>query len=133
MYMKWFVKNKEEWASVSLRLLLGVLFILAGYSKLFVSLPMVSGFFDSLGIPLPGFFALIVGIVEFFGGIALILGLFVRPVALLQAIIMLVAILVAHIDGGYEKALLFLTGTVALLFLGGGKLSLDARICKGKC
>lgn len=132
MCIKWFKKNKDEWASVSLRLLVGIFFIIAGYPKLFVRLDGVAGFFDSLGIPLPFFFAIVVGIVEFFGGIAILLGLFTRPVALLQAIVMIVALLTAHLGGGYEKALLLLGGTIALLFLGGGKLSLDALLCKGK-
>ncbi|MEO9149185.1 MAG: DoxX family membrane protein, partial [Burkholderiaceae bacterium] len=70
---------------------------------------------------------------EFFGGLALLLGLLVRPAAALLASVMVVAILSVHIDkgffmasGGYEFALALLAAALALLIGGAGRLSLDA-------
>jgi putative oxidoreductase len=84
-----------------IRLILGVVFIAHGYPKLFVwGISGVSQFFGQLGIPFPGFFAVVVSIVEFFGGIALILGLFSRWAGLLIAINMIGATLFAKLKVG---------------------------------
>ena len=90
------------------------------------------GFFASLGLE-PGFLlALLAGSAEFFGGLALVLGFLVRPAAAALAFTMLVAIFGVHFEGGlflsnngYEYALALLAASVALLFSGGGKASVD--------
>ena len=91
-------------------------------------------FFGNIGIPLAGFFAVVVALVEFFGGIALLLGLGTRTVSGLLAITMLVALIAAHIPQGYdaafERALLALGAAIALMFTGSGSLSLDRVFCK---
>lgn len=75
------------------------------------------------------------GSAEFFGGIALVLGLLTRPAALVLAFTMLVAILTVHIgnglfisNNGYELGLALLAGSLALTFQGGGRWSLDRLI-----
>ena len=68
MCMKWFEKHKD-WAAMPVRLIIGIMFLGAGFQKWFGSLQGTAGFFEGLGIPLPLFFAFIVGFVEFFGGI----------------------------------------------------------------
>jgi len=129
--MKWFEKN-NIWATIPLRIALAVLFIAHGASKLFGGLEGTAGFFDKIGIPLAFFFAVVVGIVEFGGGILLLLGLFTRYSAALLSIVMIVAILTAHLGGGYELAMMGLGGSLALLFMGAGKCSLDEK-CKDWC
>lgn len=84
----------------------------------------------------PGFLmALAAGRVEFFGGIALLLGLLTRPAAAVLALTMLVAIFTVHIsnglfmsNNGYEFALALPAITVALVFNGAGRLSLDRKL-----
>jgi putative oxidoreductase len=84
----------------------------------------------------PGFFmALLAGSAEFFGGVALILGLLTRPAAAINAVTMLVALFWVHWGKGFfldthgiEYALALLSANVALIFIGGGKYSLDALI-----
>ena len=75
------------------------------------------------------------GLIEFFGGLFLALGLLTRPVAALVVGLMGAAVLSVHLragffwtDGGYEYPLFW--GVVALSYVirGGGAYSLDARI-----
>ena len=77
------------------------------------------------------------GSAEFFGGIALIIGLLARPAALGLAFLSLVAIFSVHIgnglfmaNNGYEFALALLAISVALVFEGAGKLSIDSKLAR---
>ena len=87
----------------------------------------------------PGYLmALLAGSAEFFGGLALILGLLVRPAAALLAFTMIVAILSVHIgnglfmsNNGYEFGLALLAASVALVISGAGRASVD-RILAAK-
>lgn len=81
--------------------------------------------------------AILAGSAEFFGGLALILGLLTRPAALVAAFTMLVAIFSVHIsnglfaaDGGYEYALVLMVALIALVIQGGGYLSMDKALSK---
>lgn len=93
---------------------------------------------DSIGLA-PGFLmALLAGSGEFFGGLALIIGLLVRPAALVLAVAMAVAIFSVHIsnglfmaNNGYEFALTLLAISLSLLISGAGRGSLDRVIARG--
>ena len=122
----------KEYASLPLRLILGTVFLMHGYLKLFGGIDGTINFFSNVGIPLAGFFAYLIGILEFFGGISLILGLFVKLVSSLLAVNMVVATLLVHIpkgflisNGGAEFTLSLLAGLVTLIIIGEGKLSLQ--------
>lgn len=127
---------------LALRVPVGIIFMAHGAQKLFgwfggYGLEGTGGFFASLGIE-PGFLmALLAGSAEFFGGLALIAGLLVRPAAAALAFTMLVAIFAVHFEGGlflanngYEFALALLAASVALLFSGGGRHSVDGRLAR---
>lgn len=80
----------------------------------------------------PGYLmALLAGSAEFFGGLALILGLLTRPAAALAAFTMGVALTVHLPNGlfvsnnGFEYALTLLAATIALTLIGGGRFALD--------
>lgn len=135
-------------APLILRVVVGITFVVHGYPKLFgesMGGPKgVAGFFGQLGIPFPLFFAYVVGVTEFFGGISLILGFLTRIIALLLAMIMVVAIskvkfktgfiskpLEGGMVGGYELDLVILGAALSLVFLGGGSLSLDSILGLG--
>lgn len=125
--------NYGLYGPLLLRLGLAAVFIVHGYPKLFGGLAGTAQFFESVGIRPGKFWALVVGIVEFFGGILLVVGLFVQPVAILFAIDMIVAIwkvkykqgFSSPAGGGYEFDLMLLIMALALLVLGGGAYSID--------
>ena len=78
-----------DWSIFILRIILGIILIVHGWPK-FKNLKGTSGWFDSVGFK-PGYlWAPIVAAVESLGGLFLILGILVQPVAILLAIQFLV-------------------------------------------
>ncbi len=120
---------------LALRVALGLIFFSHGYPKLAHQGAGMQGFFAQHG--LPGYFVYISGVVEVFGGILLVLGLFTRAAALLLAIEMSVAIWKVHSARGYlavheyEFPLALATGCFALATVGAGLLSLDQPLFGG--
>jgi putative oxidoreductase len=118
-----------------LRVSLGIIFFSHGYPKLAHSGAGMQGFFVQHG--LPGYFVYIAGVLEVFGGVLLVLGLFTRGAALLLAIEMVVAIWKVHGAGGiyvvhdYEFPLAMLAGSFALATVGAGLVSLDHPLFEG--
>lgn len=124
----------QGWGITLMRVMVGIVFLVHGLQKLFVSgIGGTAGFFESLAIPLPMVAAVVVTLVETVGGAALILGLATRWVAIPLAIDMLVATLLVHLpngffavpNGGYELTLLLLIANVSLVLAGAGALALD--------
>jgi putative oxidoreductase len=134
--MRFFVPAVGERASIGLllvRLIVGVAFIIHGYPK--IEHPM-SWMPNS---PFPPMLLALAAFAEFAGGIALIAGLLTPLFALLIAVDMAVAILVEAIPHGtpfiamgnsYESAAFYLVVTLALVFTGPGRYSLDAMIAR---
>ena len=120
-----------------LRIVTGIVFMAHGGQKLFgYGFAGVTGAFTQMGIPLPGITGPLVAILEFFGGLALVIGLLTRLAALGLAIDMLGAILLVHLaagfflPNGYEFALTLLGSSVALAVGGPGILSVDETIAR---
>lgn len=122
-----------EYAPLVLRVVVGLSFMLHGWQKLNeMGIDKVAGFFDSVGIPMAGFFAVVVTWLELLGGAALIVGLFTHWFSKLLAINMLVALFTVHMgkgffvgDGGPELVLILLGACVSLMITGAGPISLD--------
>lgn len=129
-------------APLALRVPAGIIFAAHGAQKLFgafggYGLEGTGQFFETIGLT-PGYLmALLAGGAEFFGGLALILGLLVRPSAAVLAFTMLIAIVTVHWDkglfianNGYEFGLALLAISVALVFSGAGSFSVDQAISR---
>jgi putative oxidoreductase len=114
-----------------LRIVAGFLFMQHGGQKLF-------GWYGGMGGSLPPLM-MVAGVLEVFGGLAVMLGLFTRPVAFLLSGEMAVAYFTAHLPNGLlplqnrgEAAALF---SFIFLFLAGngdGGFSLDAAMRRGR-
>ena len=123
-----------------LRVITGLTFMAHGSQKLFgwfggYGLAGVAQWMESIGIT-PGYLmAALAGSAEFFGGLALVVGLLVRPAAVSLLIAMLVAIISVHwangffiTESGFEYAMILGLISAVILIEGAGKLSLDRRI-----
>ena len=77
------------------RILLIVLFLVFGWGKL-TDYSGTVAYMTQSGAPLPSVAALVAIVIEFFGGIALILGVWTRPLAVLLAFFTLAAGLIGH-------------------------------------
>jgi len=122
------------WASVALRIVLGVEFIVHGYPKL-KDVRGTAGFLEGLGFKPGMFWAVVLGLAEFVGGLAFLTGAFTRIFAAALTISMLIALLVKKFkwkvsfskgsDAGWEWDWLIVGGLIALFFLGSGAYSVD--------
>lgn len=130
----------SQWATIPLRVAIGIIFAAHGWQKFAGGLERVAGFFGSVGIPLPEVSAFVVAFVELIGGIGLIVGIFTRYWALLLSIIMIVAIFTVKLQAGllgtggrpgYELDLALLAGCLALMLTGPGPISLE-RVILGR-
>ena len=77
------------------RVLLMTLFLVTGYTKL-TNFSATKAYMASTGLPLPQVAAALAVAVEFFGGLALVVGVFTRPFALLYVVFTLVSALEGH-------------------------------------
>ena len=124
----------SSWGMTILRVVVGAIFIVHGGQKLFVfGIHNVDGMMKHLGIPLPQFFGVVVTLVEFLGGLGLVVGLLARWAAFFLAIDMAVAILKVHLPHGFfnpmgfEYPLSLFAACVALILIGPGAAALDNR------
>lgn len=130
-----------QWGLLAVRLTVGVVMVFAGWMKLFgFGVPMFAQALAAEGVPLPLLFAWGVTLLEVVGGAFLILGLLARPIALLLAIDMVVAMLLVSLEVGFlsptgrsgsEINVILIGSLLAILFVGAGSISLD-RVLEGR-
>ena len=136
--LKNILNTEAGFGALALRVPVGVIFAAHGAQKLFgwfggYGLTGTAGWLESIGLAPGLLMALLAGGAEFFGGLALILGLLTRPAAFSLSIAMVVAIFSVHFsngffisNNGYEYALALLAGSLSLLASGGGKAAIDS-------
>ncbi|KAB0571211.1 DoxX family protein [Brucella pituitosa] len=120
-------------ATLVARVFLSILFILAGFSKL-TAISGTAGYFAGLGLPVPTVTAVLVGLVEFLGGLAILVGFQTRIAAAIVALFTIGATLVAHMNFAEgmnammaQKNLAIAGGLILLALQGAGSISIDAK------
>ncbi|PXV59909.1 putative oxidoreductase [Dyella jiangningensis] len=120
------------------RLLLMVLFVIFGWSKL-TAFSDTATYMGSVGVPMPTVTAAIAVIMEFFVGIAIAVGFYTRPLAIVLALYTVAAAVIGHqfwnlVDPerigamiNFYKNVSIAGGLVLLCVAGPGKYSLDRR------
>jgi len=120
------------------RVLLALMFVLAGFSK-FAGLEGTAGYIGSKGLPAPYLLAIVTAFVEVVGGLALIVGFQARIAALALAVFTLLASVIFHnfwampADQAFVNQLMFMKnlavagGLLFVFSLGAGPASLDSR------
>jgi len=135
----------DQCGPLALRLIVGYGFIVHGYAKLARGPETFAVVLHTLGVPLPALLAWLTTGVELVGGVAILIGAFVRIVSVPMAVVLLAAMFTVHLHYGffsvklvevtehgtrfgpvgYEIILLYLASLVALVLGGAGPLSVD--------
>ncbi|MBA3998630.1 MAG: hypothetical protein C0466_15900 [Candidatus Accumulibacter sp.] len=137
MLSEWTERNRDVLVLVA-RVLLMALFVTSGWSKL-MSFSGTAGYMASLGVPLPEVATAIAIVMEFFVAIALILGIYTRPLALLMVLFTLGTALLGHhfwtMEGAaramnqinFYKNLSIMGGLLLLAVTGAGKIAITRK------
>lgn len=127
-----------DWALLLVRLGVGIVFVVHGWGKV-TDFGSPIGLADKLGYQPAGFFGVALALIEFGGGLLVLLGLATRLAALLIAITQLVAVKEVHWPcgfvgeqgcRGYEFNFVLLCGLVALMLAGAGAFSVDRGLAR---
>jgi putative oxidoreductase len=117
-------------AALLLRLVIGSVFIIHGYPKFSVAQRKQGGeWLKNMG--LPSGLMLFAAVVEFFGGLAILLGILTQIIAVLFTLFMLSTTWLSKVKikkkfaGGYEIDVILLAASLALAALGAGAFSID--------
>lgn len=125
-----------------LRATIGFIFVTHGVAKLYGGVGGTAAFLGELGVPAAAVVAWGLTLLEVFGGIALVAGFLVRPLAVLFCIHMITGIFLVHAregwyvvgpgQGGAEFNVLLVAGLVTLLLAGPGAAAVDRRRALGR-
>lgn len=143
-------KTFSSYWAMPLRLLFGIAFVIHGAPKLFSGAERAGfvGMLSQLHVPAAGLAAWLIGILEFFGGLGLIVGLFTAEISILLGIEMLFALFLVHLPHGFsfvqvlgmtpegprfglpgiEVNLMYIGGLLSLFIGGPGPVSIDERL-----
>ncbi|MEM2916026.1 MAG: DoxX family protein [Candidatus Woesearchaeota archaeon] len=125
------LENAYEFAALPLRIGLAALFLTAGVLNV-MNFAGATDNMASLGLPVPIVFAIIMLVSQLIGGTLILLGLLTRVAAIWMTIVLLFLVIMAHVVHYTPDSLIEITkyvawigGTLCLMLLGPGKLSLD--------
>jgi putative oxidoreductase len=123
---------RDDQGKLVLRVVLAVLLLFHGVSKLIGGVGFITGMLEKAG--LPGAFGYLVYIGEVVAPLMILFGVFTRPAALVVAVNMIVALLLVHTSqfftlnetGGWALELqgMYLGGAIVVALLGAGRYSL---------
>jgi|SRR3989338_3663053 len=120
-----FAEKNGDYLYFAFRVVIGLVFFLHGWMKVSAIMGGKMQLISLMGLA---------AVIETVGGLFLIIGFLVRPVALISAIEMVFAWFMAHAPQGWnplankgEPALLFFAAFLALVALGARKWAIDRR------
>jgi putative oxidoreductase len=115
------------------RILLAVIFLLSGFGKL-TAISGTAAYFGAMGLPVPTVTAVVVGLIELLGGLAILIGFQTRIAAWVLAVFTIATALVAHTGWADQNQMINFLKNVAITggFLllassGAGAYSIDAK------
>ena len=115
------------------RIFLSIMFIVAGFGKL-TAISATAGWFGAIGLPAPTVTAVVVGLVELVGGLAILVGYRTRIAAIVLTLFTVGATLIAHLDFSDQTQQLFFMKNLSIVggeeeeaAVGAGALSIDGR------
>lgn len=132
----------RPWAPLPLRIALGTGLTIHGGIKLFVAggHDNIAHMVAQLGVPLAGAMAWVIGGVEFFGGLGILLGALFRISTAVNALNVAGLLVLGGLAGGipeplpggdplpaFREAFLILAGTLTLFLGGAGRWAVDRR------
>lgn len=120
--------------TIAARLLMSLIFIMAGWGKL-TGYSGTVGYFASIGLPFPALVTPLVILIELGGGLALLLGLKTRVVAAILAAFSVGSALIAHTNftdpnqmNNFLKNLAMAGGYLLFVKYGAGSPAVDDRL-----
>jgi len=139
-------KNYQSTAPLFLRLIIGFGYMAHGWAKLSRGPAGFEKLLIQTGVPFPHFTSWLVPFTELFGGLAILLGVFVTIISIPLIITQLVALFTVQIKygfssvntigltpngpvfgpPGFEINLLYIAGLLSLILTGAGIFSIDA-------
>lgn len=132
-----FFERHREKGALFVRLVVGFVLVYGTQDNVFSNEHMLKfrDFLAARGVPLPLLAAHVSAYAQFACGVLYVLGLFVRPAALVMVINFVAALFIAHLDTPLDAArlaLCMLFSSLFLLFNGAGALSLDDCLGRGR-
>lgn len=131
------IRTRADLGLLVLRLATGIVFLMHGYQKVFTyGFAGVGDAFSKMGVPMGTGMGPAIALLELLGGVALIIGLGTRVVALLLACDMLGAFSLVHVKNGFflpagfEFVLVLFAASLALALAGGGEMSVDEKMSR---
>lgn len=133
------VESRAPAAVVLIRLTVGLVFLSEGIQKFLFPAEVGAGRFAKIGLPSPEILGPLVGTFEIVCGVLVVLGLLTRVAVIPIIVIMLVAIFSTKVPILIDKGLwsmahdsrtdfAMLLGSIFLLIVGAGRLSIDSRL-----
>ena len=95
------------------RILLSIIFLLSGFGKL-TAIAGTAAYFGSMGLPVPTVTAVVVGLIELLGGLAILVGFQTRIAAWVLAVFTIATALVAHTGWADQNQMIHFLKNVAI-------------------
>jgi len=137
MLKRWTNSHTQDCGLLLIRVIVGVIFVFHGGQKLFglwdgSGLAAFAAFLEQYKVPAPAVAAVLAGAAEFFGGVALITGIYMRAAVVPLAVTMGAAVWLVHrsafalAENGMEYPLTLGVVLLGLAMTGPGRLSCAA-------